>query len=273
MMAKALPGVLPPLSPDEAIESTRVWSAAGALPAGSGLVTMRPVRTPHHTASSAAVVGGGAVPRPGEISLAHQGVLFLDELPEFPRPVLETLRQPLEDHVVTIARASGTTRFPASFMLVAAMNPTPKGDVAPGAAGQRAKERYLSKLSGPLLDRIDIHVEAPAVPFEQLASKPKGTSSSQMRDQAESARNRMIERRQPAPNARLSGRELDRLAPMDEASRTLLKSAVTELKLSARAYDKVRRLARTIADVEGREGIEPQHVAEAVGYRLLDRQV
>lgn len=273
MMAKALPGVLPPLTPDEAIEITRIYSAAGQLAPGQGLVTQRPVRSPHHTASGAAVVGGGMVPRPGEISLAHRGVLFMDELPEFPRDVLETLRQPLEDHVVTIARSHSAVRFPANFMLVAAMNPTPKGDVEPGEVGQRAMERYLSRLSGPLLDRIDIHVEAPAVPWKELSQAPRGTTSAQMRDQTRKARD-MQQARQGAgvPNSRLSGRQLDDLAKMDDHARNLVGRAMTELGLSARAYDKVRRVSRTIADLDGSETIGVPHVAEAVQYRLLDRR-
>ncbi|MCL4741925.1 MAG: YifB family Mg chelatase-like AAA ATPase [Phycisphaerales bacterium] len=277
MMAKALPGVLPPLTPEEAVEITRIYSAAGALPPGEGLVTTRPVRSPHHTASAPAVVGGGIVPRPGEISLAHRGVLFLDELAEFPRYVLETLRQPLEDHVVTIARAHGTLRFPASFMLVAAMNPTPRGDVPAGEVGQRAMDRYLSRLSGPLLDRIDIHCEAPAVPWKELSAadgRPRGTSSAQMREQALAARERQTARQGAAtPNARLSGRQLDTLAPMTDDARNALGRAMTELKLSARAYDKVRRIARTIADLVGEDTLTTPHVIEAVSYRLLDRSV
>jgi magnesium chelatase family protein len=274
MMARALPGVLPSLTPDEAIEITRIYSAAGQLAPGQSLVTMRPVRTPHHTASSAAIVGGGAIPRPGEISLAHRGVLFLDELPEFPRPVLETLRQPLEDHVVTIARSHSAVRFPASFMLVCAMNPTPKGDMPADQVGRIAMERYLSRLSGPLIDRIDIHVEAPAVPWKQLASAPTGTSSAAMRDAAAAARARQIRRQGPTtPNSRLSGRQLDALAPMSDEARTMLGQALTELGLSARAYDKIRRVARTIADMDGSDRLELAHVAEAVQYRLLDRKV
>lgn len=273
MMAKALPGVLPPLTPDEALEVTRIYSAAGMLPLGQGLITTRPVRSPHHTASSPAIVGGGMVPRPGEISLAHHGVLFLDELPEFPRFVLETLRQPLEDHVVTIARAHAAVRFPASFMLIAAMNPTPKGDVAPGEVGKRAMEMYLSRLSGPLLDRIDIHVEAPAVPWKQLSSAPIGTSSAQMRDQVLRSRNTQIARQGPKkPNARLSGKELDNIAVLDDTTKNTLGNALTELGLSARAYDKVRRIARTLADLEGLADIQLHHVTEAISYRVLDRK-
>lgn len=278
MMARALPGVLPPLSVEEALEITRIYSAAGQLAPGQGLVTARPVRTPHHTASGAAIVGGGMIPKPGEITLAHRGVLFMDELPEFPRDVLETLRQPLEDHVVSIARSHSAVRFPASFMLVAAMNPTPKGDIPADEVGKRAMDRYLSKLSGPLIDRIDIHVEAPAVPWAQL-SKPaegpsKGTSSAQMRQQVLAARQAQT-RRQGAttPNSRLSGKQLDTLAVLSEDARTLLGQAMTELGLSARAYDKIRRVSRTIADLEGSAGIEAQHVAEAIQYRLLDRKL
>lgn len=282
MMARALPGVLPPLTPEEAIEITRIYSAAGQLPAGQGLITTRPVRTPHHTASSAAIVGGGAIPKPGEISLAHRGVLFLDELPEFPRDVLETLRQPLEDHVVTIARSHSAVRFPANFMLVSAMNPTPKGDVPTDQVGKRAMDRYLAKLSGPLIDRIDIHVEAPAVPWKQLSgglhegagAPARGTSSAQMREQVLAARERQIKRQGPTtPNSRLSGRQLDELAKMTEEAKTILGQAMTELGLSARAYDKVRRVSRTIADLAGAEVLSGEHVAEAIQYRLLDRKV
>lgn len=274
MMARALPGILPPLTPDEAIEITRIYSAAGALPAGEGLITLRPVRSPHHTASAAAIVGGGIVPRPGEISLAHRGVLFLDELPEFPRSVLETLRQPLEDHVVTIARAHSAVRFPASFMLVCAMNPTPKGDMPTSEVSKRAMDQYLSRLSGPLVDRIDIHVEAPAVPWKQLSSAPVGTSSAQIREQVLAARERQAKRQGAGvPNSRLTGRQLDVLAPMEDAAQAMVGQAMTELGLSARAYDKIRRVARTIADLEGAEKLGVPHVGEAIGYRLLDRKV
>ncbi len=273
MMARALPGVLPSLAPDEAIQITRIYSAAGLLPAGSGLIARRPVRTPHHTASGAAVVGGGMIPRPGEISLAHHGVLFLDELPEFSRAVLETLRQPLEDHEVTIARAQSTLTYPASFMLIAAMNPTPKGDMARDEVSRREMDRYLSRLSGPLIDRIDIHVEAPAVPWKELSSKPDGTDSTAMREQVLGARAFAAERQDGRVNARLSGKDLDALAPMDETARALLGQAITELGLSARAYDKIRRIARTIADLKGEASLGPTDIAEAVQYRLLDRKV
>ncbi len=276
MMAKAFPGILPPMTPDEAIEVTRIYSAAGVLPTGVGLVTTRPVRCPHHTASGAAVIGGGMIPKPGEVSLAHRGVLFLDELAEFPRYVLETMRQPLEDHIVSIARSHSSVRFPASFQLLAAMNPTPKGDMPVSDVGKRAMDRYLSKLSGPLIDRIDLHVEAPAVPWNQLSasSGPKGTSSAQMREKVLNARAVAEKRQGPGiPNARLSGRKLDTLAPMNEQARAMLGHALTELGLSARAYDKIRRVARTIADLDGVADIQTQHVSEAIGYRLLDRKV
>ncbi len=272
MMAKALPGVLPPLTTEEAIEITRIYSAAGELRGGQGLVTMRPVRTPHHTASSAAIVGGGIVPRPGEISLAHRGVLFLDELAEFPRFVLETLRQPMEDGVVTIARAQQTVRFPACFMLICALNPTPRGDVAPGEVGRREMERYLSKISGPLVDRIDIHVEAPRVPVEHLQRAANGTGTREMRERALGARERQIAR-QGCANAALTGKQLDEYAPMDDPARTLLAGAMKELGLSARAYDKIRRIARTIADLAACDTIQTEHIAESVQYRLLDRRM
>jgi magnesium chelatase family protein len=277
MMAKALPGVLPPLTPDEAIEITRIYSAAGQLQPGQGLVTSRPVRSPHHTASSAAIVGGGAVPRPGEISLAHRGVLFLDELAEFPRDVLEGLRQPMEDHIVTIARSHSAVRFPANFMLIAAMNPTPKGDLPPGEVGKRIMEKYLERLSGPLLDRIDIHVEAPAVPWKQLSARAagsaEGTSTAKMKAQVEQARARQQARQGATTNnARLSGKQLDVMAVMDQQSHDFLGQSMGELGLSARAYDKIRRVARTIADLEGAENLGMAHVSEAVSYRLLDRK-
>ncbi len=278
-MARALAGVLPPLSREEALEITRVYSTIGQVPRGQPLMTHRPVRTPHHTASSAAMIGGGTVPRPGEVSLAHRGVLFLDELPEFPRLVLETLRQPLEDGAVTIARAHSTLRFPARFMLVAAMNPTPKGAMPTDALSHRQMDQYLSRISGPLIDRIDIHIEVPTVPFKQLvgvagvSGGANGTDTRSMRQRVLAARDAQARRNGGPlePNSTLTGKQLDRLAPLDVQGRDLLQQAMTELGLSARAYDKIRRLARTIADLEARTEIAAHHVAEAIQYRLLDR--
>jgi magnesium chelatase family protein len=275
MMAKALVGILPPLSPEEALQTTCIYSAAGLVPRGTSLMVHRPVRTPHHTASSAAIVGGGTIPRPGEVSLAHHGVLFLDELPEFSRAVLETLRQPLEDGVVTIARSHSTIRFPARFMLVAAMNPTPKGEKATDEVSQRAMDKYLSRISGPLIDRVDIHVEVPPVPYHQLTGKARGTDTESARKQVTAARQTQA-RRNGGPlrtNSTLKGPELDKLAALDAAGAEMLRQAMHELGLSARAYDKIRRVARTLGDLEGSESVQPHHVGEAIQYRLLDRKI
>ena len=275
MLAKALPGIMPPLSREEALQVTRIFSSVGQIAKGHPLITSRPVRAPHHTASSVAIIGGGPVPRPGEVSLAHHGVLFLDEMAEFPRAVLETLRQPLEDGVVAISRAHSSVRFPARFMLVGALNPTPKGDMPTDEFSQRQMERYLAKISGPLIDRIDIHVEVPSVPYRQLSGEASGTDSETIHQQVIEAR-RMQDQRNGSskkPNAVLTGRELDKLAPLDQPGRELLCQAMNELGLSARAYDKVRRISRTIADLEQTEPIHVQHLAEAIQYRLLDRHL
>jgi magnesium chelatase family protein len=273
MMARALPGILPPLEPDEALEVTRIWSAAGALGAGRALVVERPFRAPHHTASTVALVGGGGagMPRPGEVTLAHRGVLFLDELPEFGRHALEALREPLEDGFITIARAHGSARFPAQSLLVAAMNPTARGERVAGARGDEEAAAYLARVSGPVVDRIDMHVEVRPVPFERLVSARTAEPSRDVRARVAAARAIQRARQGGRLNAHLRGRALDQHGALCDAGRALLGDAVTRLGLSARAYDRIRRVARTIADLEACGRIQPHHVAEAVQYRLLDR--
>ncbi len=272
MMAKALPGVLPPLTREEAVDVTRIYSSVGGLSNGEPLKTQRPVRAPHHSASAASIIGGGTVPHPGEVSLAHRGVLFLDEMPEFARNVLETLRQPLEDGWVTVTRTHSTLRFPARFMLVGAMNPTPKGNVAADEVSQREMQQYLSKLSGPLIDRIDLHVEVPGVDYKLLSGNRSGTDTATIRQRVMETRRFQEDRRgQRCANAELTGRGLDQCVALDDAASLVLRGAMTELGLSARAYDKIRRVSRTIADLEGLEKVDAHHVAEAVQYRLLDR--
>ena len=269
LMARALPGILPPLDVASSMEVTRIHSCAGVLPPGDGLMRARPVRCPHHTASTAAMVGGGSNPRPGEVSLAHEGVLFLDEVAEFPRSVLEALREPLEDGFVTVSRARGTARFPARALLIAAMNPTARGDMGQGS--RRAVEQYLSRLSGPVIDRIDLHVEVRAVSFAALSGTRAATSTAELREKVLIARARAVNRQGETPNARLVGVALDRVAVLDDESRSIVQQAMTELGLSARAYDKIRKVARTIADLDGAENIRAQDIAEAVQYRILDR--
>ncbi len=270
MLASRIPGILPPLSRTESLETTRIYSAMGLLPEGIALMDERPVRSPHHSATAQALIGGGAIPRPGEVSLAHHGVLFLDELPEFSRYVLEMLRQPLESGEVSIARVHGSVRFPARFMLVAAMNPTASGHAS---NNPKARDKYLAKLSGPLLDRIDIHVEVPAVPYKELTSRRAGTSSAQMREQVTRARAAQLKRfGDKTTNASMDSRQLKQYAELSDSCLLLMKQAMDELGLSARAYDKVRRVSRTIADMEGAEQISEAHLAEAVQYRLLDRK-
>jgi magnesium chelatase family protein len=272
MLAARLPGILPPLTRGESLETTRIYSALGLLPDGVALLDRRPVRTPHHSATAQALVGGGSIPRPGEVSLAHNGILFLDELPEFSRYVLETLRQPMEAGDVTVARVNGSVKFPARFMLVAAMNPTASGYAEPGKS-TKTNDKYLAKLSGPLLDRIDIHVEVPTVPYKELTGKTVGTSSAMMRTQVEKARD--IQRTRfgdRLTNSRLDSKQLQKYANLSDSCLLLMKQAMDEMGLSARAYDKVRRVARTLADLEGAESINENHLAEAIQYRILDRR-
>jgi len=279
LMAKCLPTILPPLTLDESLETTRIWSAAGKLAAGTSLMAVRPVRTPHHSTSGPALVGGGSIPQAGEVSLAHHGVLFLDEFPEFQRSILETLRQPIEDGAVTIARSHSTIRFPAEFMLVASMNPCPCGYLSDARKQCKCSpvqvEKYRSRVSGPLIDRIDIHVTVTGVPFSDLRHAKPGTDSATMRAQVLAARERQRARfgeRRTLLNARMGPRLVRQHCPLDSAGELVLKQAMTELGLSARAHDKVLRVARTIADLEAAEAIRADHVSEAVHYRQLDRQ-
>jgi len=280
LMAKCLPTILPPLTLDESRQTTRIWSAAGKLPAGAALLATRPVRTPHHSASAAALVGGGSIPQAGEVSLAHHGVLFLDEFPEFQRPILETLRQPLEDGAVTIARSHSSVSFPAQFMLVAAMNPCPCGYYTdprrPCKCSQPQIERYLARISGPLIDRIDIHIGVQAVPFDDLRRQRAGTESAAMREAVIAARHHQRERfgsNTTLLNGRMGPRRIREHCKLDADGERLLKQAMTELGLSARAHDKVLRLARTIADLASAPDIRPEHLSEAIQYRKLDRQM
>lgn len=280
MLSKRLATILPPLTPEESLDTTRIYSATGLLSPGQALLSIRPFRSPHHTISDAGMVGGGAIPQPGEISLAHHGVLFLDELPEFSRRSLEVLRQPLEEGTVTISRASGSTTFPANFILVAAMNPCQCGFLGdPRRACKctpQAVEKYMSRLSGPLLDRIDLHVEVPAVPYRELSAKADGTSSAQMRAQVLQARARQAQRFHPDGrmlNGRMTGRQIRKYCVLSAEGESVLKSAMENLSLSARAHDRILRVARTIADLAGSERVEAAHVAEAVGYRALDRKL
>ncbi len=280
MMAKCLPSVLPPLTLEESLETTKIHSVAGKLGKNLSLITTRPFRDPHHTISQAAMVGGGSYPQPGEISLAHNGVLFLDELPEFTRPVLEVLRQPLEDRKVTISRAKFNVDFPAGFMLVTSMNPCPCGyfnhpsKACVCNAGQVRK--YLNKVSGPLLDRIDIQVEIVPVSFEEITAPGKEEGSGCIRERVVAARKIQEERYREYPgiytNARMSPFLLDRFARPDPEGTALLKSAMARLNLSARAYTRILKVARTIADLENSTAVEVSHLAEAIGYRNLDRE-
>lgn len=279
MLAKRLPTILPPLNLHEALETTKIHSVSGNLDPDSSLITMRPFRSPHHTISDVALVGGGQIPQPGEISLAHNGVLFLDELPEFRRTVLEVMRQPLEDRTVNISRARLAVQYPASFMLVASMNPCPCGYhnhpekecvCAPGVV-----QKYLNKISGPLLDRIDIHVEVTPVPINELTEERTGEKSEVVRERVITARNVQNERFKESAgvhaNAQMSSKLLKEVCAIDDAGRQLLKTAADRLGLSARAFDRILKVSRTIADLEGAGSITSQHLAEAIQYRSLDR--
>ena len=280
MLAKRMSGILPPLTLSEALETTKIHSVSGRLSDNNSLMTSRPFRSPHHTISDVALVGGGTNPQPGEISLAHNGVLFLDELPEFKRTVLEVMRQPLEDRVVTISRAKSSVDYPANFMLVSSMNPCPCGYYnhpdkdclcPPGMV-----QKYLNKISGPLLDRIDLHVEVTPVSFEELSSKEKGESSADIRERVMAARevqgSRYKENEGVHANAQMSTKQLQVFCKLNSDSQQLLKMAMTKLNLSARAYDRILKVARTIADLEKNKSITSEHIAEAIQYRSLDRE-
>ncbi len=280
MLAKRLPTILPPMTLGEALETTRIHSSGGLMKPPMNFVTHRPFRSPHHSASDIALIGGGSNIKPGEVTLAHNGVLFLDELPEFNRNVLEVLRQPLEDGEVSVARAKGTMRFPARFMLVAAMNPCPCGWF-----GQKEKacrcapfdvERYQQKISGPLLDRIDIHLQAPSLKTTELLHKATGERSADIRQRTIAARGRQtarFENNGTVCNAQMSSKHMEQFCVLSTEGQQLLRGAIDRLKLSARAHDKILKIARTIADVEGHDDIAPSHLAEAIGYRMLDRNL
>ncbi len=279
MLAKRLPSILPPLTISEALETTKIHSVAGRTMKKDGIMSSRPFRSPHHTISDVALVGGGAYPQPGEISLSHNGVLFLDELPEFKRGVLEVMRQPLEDREVTISRAKFTVTYPSSFMLVASMNPSPSGFFndpdAPVTSSPAEMQRYLGKISGPLLDRIDIHIEVTPVPFEKLSEERRGELSSIIRERVTKARKiqseRFINLENVHYNAQMGVKQIRTYCKLDADSLQMLKSAMEKLNLSARAYDRILKVARTIADLESSENITGFHISEAIQYRSLDR--
>ena len=280
MLAKRLPSILPPLSLGESLETTKIHSVAGKLGSESGLISKRPFRAPHHTISVAAMTGGGSFPQPGEISLAHNGILFLDELPEYGRNVLEVLRQPLEDRKITVARVKYNVEYPASFMLVASMNPCPCGyynhPTKPCVCSPGQVQKYLNRISGPLLDRIDLHIEVTPLPFEKMADARPGEPSEAIRARVIRARQIQEKRYADTPgiycNAQMNKHLLTTYAQPDEKGLALLKNAMNRLNLSARAYDRILKVSRTIADLEGSENILPQHLAEAIGYRNLDRE-
>lgn len=279
MLAKRLPSILPPMTLHEALETTKIHSVVGKIK-DNGLLHQRPFRSPHHTISDVALVGGGAYPQPGEISLAHNGVLFLDELPEFKRSVLEVMRQPLEDREVTISRAKFTVNYPSSFMLVASMNPSPGGYFndpdAPVMTSQAEMQRYLGKISGPLLDRIDIHIEVTPVPFEKLSSEHKAESSNDIRERVTQAREIQTIRFETLENvhynAQMNTKQIREYCRLSDSSLALLKNAMERLQLSARAYDRILKVARTIADLDSSTAVTEVHIAEAIQYRSLDRE-
>lgn len=279
MLAKRLPSILPPMTLQEALETTKIHSVVGKVKENVGLMSQRPFRSPHHTISDVALVGGGSYPQPGEISLSHNGILFLDELPEFKRSVLEVMRQPLEDREVTISRARFTVTYPSSFMLVASMNPSPGGYFndpdAPVTSSPAEMQRYLSKISGPLLDRIDIHIEVTPVPFEKLSDERRGEKSIDIRKRVTAAREmqtaRFDDNENIHYNAQMGVRQIRKFCKLEEDSKKLLKTAMERLNLSARAYDRILKVARTIADLEGADKIVGKHISEAIQYRSLDR--
>ncbi len=279
MLAKRLPSILPPMTLGEALETTKIHSVAGRTLKKGGIMSARPFRSPHHTISDVALVGGGAYPQPGEISLSHNGVLFLDELPEFKRGVLEVMRQPLEDREVTISRAKFTVTYPSSFMLVASMNPSPSGYFndpdSPMTSSPQEMQRYLGKISGPLLDRIDIHIEVTPVPFEKLSEERRGELSTIIRERVMEARKiqseRFLENENIHYNAQMGVKQIRKFCKLDAVSLDLLKNAMERLNLSARAYDRILKVSRTIADLEKSENITGDHISEAIQYRSLDR--
>ncbi|WP_300434754.1 YifB family Mg chelatase-like AAA ATPase [Christiangramia sp.] len=280
MLAKRLPSILPPMTLQEALETTKIHSVAGRIKDNVGLMAQRPFRSPHHTISDVALVGGGTYPQPGEISLSHNGVLFLDELPEFKRGVLEVMRQPLEDREVTISRARFTVTYPSSFMLVASMNPSPSGYFndpgAPVTSSPLEMQRYLGKISGPLLDRIDIHIEVTPVPFDKLSEERKGESSIAIRERVTRAREIQHERFKEIENihynAQMGPRQIREFCGLEDSSKQLLKAAMEKLNLSARAYDRILKVSRTIADLGKSNSIKADHLSEAIQYRSLDRE-
>jgi len=279
MLAKRLPTILPPMSLMEALETTKIHSVVGKVK-DQGLMTQRPFRSPHHTISDIALIGGGSYPQPGEISLSHNGVLFLDELPEFKRSALEVMRQPLEDREVTISRAKFTVTYPSSFMLVASMNPSPSGYFPDSDQAVTSTpfemQRYLGKISGPLLDRIDLHIEVQPVPFDKLSEDRRGESSKVIRERVSKARElqtkRFKENEKVHNNAQMNVKQIREHCELNDASKTLLKTAMETLNLSARAYDRILKVSRTIGDLEGVIDISPEHIAEAIQYRSLDRE-